>query len=256
MSLLGKVFIVTGGASGIGRATVQKLLELSATVHSIDKTKEIPQLDEHAGCLYSYSGVDISSRHAVKSAFTTIMERSAMLNGLVNCAGILRTTPLSEEADADFETLWRVNVQGTWNMGTEFYRHANRTLEKVHASEPVAEKAAVVNIASMAGVKSYPGLSAYVTSKHAVVGLTKSMALEWGHDGIRVNCIAPGKVLTPMVLQPPPGMPEIEASKPAVGVIKDTLNADEIADTVLYLLSSASSGVVGQTIEVNGGYQP
>ncbi|CEJ87823.1 hypothetical protein VHEMI04524 [[Torrubiella] hemipterigena] len=255
MSLLGKTFVITGGASGIGKATVQKLLELSATVHSIDKSKNIPQINEHAGCLYSYGGVDISARHAVKDTFTSIMGRSTILNGLVNCAGILRTTQLSEEADADFETLWRVNVQGTWNVGTEFYRHAYRASANAHSDEPVAETAAVVNIASMAGVKSYPGLSAYVTSKHAVVGLTKSMALEWGHKGIRVNCIAPGKVLTPMVLQPPPSMPEIQASKPDVGVIKDALSADEIADTVLYLLSSASSGVVGQTIEVNGGHQ-
>lgn len=174
-----------------------------------------------------------------------------MLNGLVNCANILRTIPLSEEADADVETLWRVNVQGTWDMGTKLYRHANRTTEKVRGGEPVAETAAVVNIASMAGVKSYPGLAASVASKHAVVRLTKSMALEWGHKGIRVNCIALGKVLTPMVLQPLLGMPEMEATKPAVGVIKDALIADEIADTALYLLSSASSDVVGQTIEVD-----
>lgn len=248
MSLLGKVFVVTGGASGIGKATVQKLLKLSATVHSIDKSDQKPHLDEHAGRLYSYAGIDVSARDSIKSVFATIAERSATLNGLVHCAGILRTTPLSDEGDDDLDLLWRVNVRGTWNVGTEFHRYARKAPENTNPHEPVLETAAIVNFASMAGLQSFPSMSGYVASKHAVVGLTKSMAQEWGPKGIRVNCIAPGMVLTPM------SKPAYDASQPLLSVMKQALEPEEVADTALYLLSDAASGVVGQTIQVNGGW--
>lgn len=248
MSLLGKVFVVTGGASGIGKATVQKLLKLSATVHSIDKSDQKPDVGEHTGRLHSYPGIDIGARDSVKSVFATIAQRNATLNGLVNCAGILRTTPLSEDGDADFETLWKVNVRGTWNVGTEFHRYTKKAPENANPHEPVLETAAIVNFASMAGLQSFPGMSGYVASKHAVVGLTKSMAQEWGPKGTRVNCIAPGMVLTPM------SKPAYDASQPLLSVMKQALEPEEVADTAVYLLSDAASGVVGQTIQVNGGW--
>jgi NAD(P)-dependent dehydrogenase (short-subunit alcohol dehydrogenase family) len=247
MSLQGKSYVVTGGASGIGKATVRKLLQLSATVHALDIASTMSYVDEASGKLYFYPNVDIGDISAVAAAFRTMGERSNTLFGLVHCAAIWRSTDLLAEDRSGAEDLWRINVMGTWNVGTEFYKYAVKAPEGVTARDPVPTTAAAVMFSSKAGVQSYPGMAGYVASKHAVVGLTKSMAMEWGPKGIRVNCIAPGLVWTPM------GQPLYSESAPSPAVMKHVLRPEELADTALYLLSDASSAIVGQVMQVDGG---
>ncbi|KAK3191493.1 hypothetical protein K4F52_002308 [Lecanicillium sp. MT-2017a] len=248
MSLKGKSYVVTGGASGIGKATVQKLLQQSATVHAVDIASKMPDIDEGSGKLYAYMGIDLSNRNAVSAAFKTMGERSQTLFGLVHCAAIWRSNDLLAEDLSEVDELWRVNVLGTWITAVEFYKYTAKAPEGLKPRDPVPTTAAVVTFSSLAGRRSFPGMSAYVTTKHATIGLTKSMALEWGPRGIRVNCIAPGTVLTPMIAAVETG------STPVQAVMKHALEPEELADTALYLLSDASSGIVGQVIDVNGGW--
>ncbi|KAH7254763.1 hypothetical protein B0J15DRAFT_559156, partial [Fusarium solani] len=236
MSLVGQAFVVTGGASGIGKAIVKKLLELSAKVYALDLS-EIPTHSSTPGELVPFSRVDVSSRASVKSVFDKISPQDSELRGLVNCAGILRATDGSEKSDESFRLLWDVNVMGTWNTNTEF-RNFHRA-------------ASIVNLGSMASVRGIHGLSGYVASKHAVLGLSRTFAQEWGPESFRVNAVAPGAVNTPMIQ----GMAGDDSHNAAYkGAFKSLSEPEEIADVILYLLGDGSSSISGQLIEVNGGW--
>lgn len=249
MALAGKIFVVTGGASGIGKATVKKLLEQSAKVHVLDFAA-IPIHEDAPGKQRSYPLVDVASRHQVKAAFETIAKQDPWVTGLVNCAGILRHTACSAKSDDTFRALWDVNVMGTWNAITEFYHHfkLGRLDNTVERDRPTAS---IVNVGSMASVRGIPGMSGYVASKHAVHGITGTIAQELGPEGIRINTVAPGAVNTPMIAGRTQGGDHHGAFK---GAFKTLSEPEEIADVVLYLLGEGSSSVSGQLIEANGGW--
>lgn len=251
MSLLGKAFLVTGGASGIGRTTVRKLLELSAQVHVIDAAGEIQNHEGLGGQQHLYPNVNVASRKDVRTVFDQIAaKKSHHLSGLVHCAAILRPTESSEEGDENLRQLLDVNVVGTWNMNTEFHRFHMSSSESVREAHG-GNTTSIVNIGSMASTRGLPTLPGYVASKHAVLGLSRSFAQAWGPEGLRVNCIAPGAVNTPMIK----GMTDDAASTTAYqGALKTLLEPEEIAETIMFLLRESSSGITGQVIEVNGGW--
>ncbi|RSM14947.1 hypothetical protein CEP52_000989 [Fusarium oligoseptatum] len=249
MSLAGQAFVVTGGASGIGKAIVKKLLERSAKVYALDLS-EIPTHTDTPGELVPFSKIDVSSRESVKSVFDKISPQDPELCGLVNCAGILRATDGSEKSDESFRLLWDVNVMGTWNTNTEFYKFVKSSREKKSGAEK-HRPASIVNLGSMASVRGIPGLSGYVASKHAVLGLSRTFAQEWGPESFRVNTVAPGAVNTPMIQGMPQNEPQNAAYK---GAFKSLSEPEEIADVILYLLGDGSSSISGQLVEVNGGW--
>lgn len=250
MSFLHKAFVVTGGASGVGKETVKKLLSRSATVHVIDKAGDFPDFEGNQGKIWRYPRINIASRNDMTATFNLIRERSPTMSGLVHCAGILRHSELSEAADEDFEILWKVNVQGTWNTCTEFIRCAKESPEW-KATNCAAANTSMVTIGSMASVRGIPGMSGYVASKHAVLGISRTLAQELGPLGVRVNCIAPGAIRTPMIADTVPD-PNIGAA--FAGALKQISEPGEIADTALYLLSEESSSITGQVLQVNGGW--
>lgn len=251
MSLLGKAFVVTGGASGIGRTTVRKLLKLSAQVHVIDAAREIQKHQGLAGQQHLYPNVDVASRKDVRAVFDQIATKHTHhLSGLVHCAAILRPTECSEEGDENLRQLLDVNVVGTWNINTEFHRFYQSSSEPVPGAQ-TGNTTSIVNIGSMASTRGLPTLPGYVASKHAVLGLSRSFAQAWGPEGLRVNCIAPGAVNTPMIK----GMTEDATTTTAYnGALKTLLEPEEIAETIMFLLKESSSGITGQVIEVNGGW--
>uniref|UniRef100_A0A8H7K581 Uncharacterized protein n=1 Tax=Bionectria ochroleuca TaxID=29856 RepID=A0A8H7K581_BIOOC len=256
MGFVGKIYAVTGAGSGIGKATVKKLLDQGATVHALDIMK-IPAHENTSGQQISHENGDISSRDSVKAALSEIWRAkndNPWLDGLVNCAGVLRTTAYntSTEEDKVFELLWKVNVMGAWHITTEF--HAR--LQHLRQSDgPRYNKAttSIVNVGSMASVRGIPGMAAYVASKHAVHGLTKTLAQDLGPFGYRVNTVAPGAVNTPMIAT------ELrdgthETDRAFRGAFKTFSEPEEIADTILFLLGDGSSSISGQLLEVNGGW--
>jgi NAD(P)-dependent dehydrogenase (short-subunit alcohol dehydrogenase family) len=253
MSLLGKAFIVTGGASGIGKSTVRKLLGLSAQVHVIDIAGNIPTHQGLSGQLESYPGVNITSRKDVRAVFDRISaQKNVQLGGLAHCAGIVRPTQCSEEGDEFLRQLWDVNVLGTWNVNTEFHR--SFTALHGNSGAKASANASIVNVGSMASVKGMPGIPGYVASKHAVLGLSRSFAQTWGSIGMRVNCIAPGAVNTPMIQMTQVVTEEDPSAAKYMGALKTLLEPDEVAETILFLLGDGSSSITGQLVEVNGGW--
>ncbi|KAF2218994.1 putative short chain alcohol dehydrogenase [Elsinoe ampelina] len=252
MSLNNKVFVVTGAASGIGRALVVKLLDQSATVHSIDLS-EIPPLDDHPGKHVSHSKVDVSSRSAVAAVFKAVAEqqRDIWLDGLVNCAGLLRDGACTTDSkgDENFAACWQVNVMGVWNMITEYHAYL-LALRAKDAARYGKTTTSIVNIGSMASVRGIPYMTAYVASKHAVHGITRALAQELGPAGFRVNTIGPGQVNTPMIAN----RYQAPVDGKYTGAYKTMSEPEEIADTAIFLLGPGSSSIAGQIIEVNGGW--
>ncbi|CAI6020067.1 unnamed protein product [Clonostachys chloroleuca] len=257
MSFVGKIYVVTGAGSGIGRATVKKLLEQGATVHALDITK-IPVHENTSGQQISHENVDISSRDSVKAALNEIgraKNDKLWLDGLVNCAGVLRTTAYSTSPQEDkvFELLWKVNVMGAWHVTTEFHARLQR-LRQSDGPQYAKATTSIVNVGSMASVRGIPGMAAYVASKHAVHGLTKTLAQDLGPSGYRVNTVAPGAVNTPMIAT------ELrdgahETDKAFRGAFKTFSEPEEIADTILFLLGDGSSSISGQLLELQNPYK-
>lgn len=250
MTLSGKTFVVTGAASGIGRAIVKKLLDLSATVHAIDKADTISDDRNSKGELHTHSSVDVSSRQEVEKAFNSIFSTSPKLDGLVNCAGIVRQHASTPDNDDLFRQVWEVNMGGTWNVSTQFAK-SFEAKEGAQASDKKAGAGvSIVNIGSMASVRAFPGIPGYVASKHAVLGLTRAWAQEWGPVGVRVNLIAPGIVKTSMTTAQ--GANEDLPVFPTA--LRPYAEPEEISTVAVFLLSGESSYITGQVLEVNGGW--
>jgi NAD(P)-dependent dehydrogenase (short-subunit alcohol dehydrogenase family) len=259
MDLSGKVFVVTGAGSGIGRATVKKLLQQSAVVHALDLNDIAPH-ENLPGRQVTYK-VDVTSRKGVKAVFDQIAllqkrEDAPWLHGLVNCAGLLRPSSCSTDAKGDeiFETLWKVNVMGTWYTATEFHER----LQAARGENPARfgdATTSIVNIGSMASVRGIVGMAGYVASKHAVLGISRTLAQELGPAGFRVNTVAPGGVNTPMLADAGRGSEQHQPGDAALqGAFKQMSEPEEIADTILFLLGDGASSISGHLLEVNGGW--
>ena len=245
--LPGRVALVTGAASGIGRATALALAEAGASVVVADVDEaggiETVELAEAAGRTARFVSCDVSVEDEVQAAVRTATETFGQLDVLVNNAGIEGPVlPVHAQAPSDWRRVFEVNVHGT------FYgvRHALPLMV-------AAERGVIVNVASVAGLGAFPLHAAYAASKHAVVGLTRTAALEVARTGVRVNAVCPGFTDTRMVADGLAVMgqtrDQIERRIPAgrLGL------ADEVAQAVLYLCSDAAAYVTGQTLVIDGG---
>ncbi|KEF52202.1 uncharacterized protein A1O9_11829 [Exophiala aquamarina CBS 119918] len=193
-----KVVVVTGAASGIGLATVPKLLDLGATVHGVDRASKLVAALKGDHNFTFHGGVDISSRAVAKGVFQNIRQTEDKMYGLVNSAGIAPYSKAYLETDEDYLATIGVNQHGTWYMGTEFLRYIEaKTPLSANGRAPEGQYA-IVNIGSSASLQGYSALSAYVTSKHAVLGMSRSWAIDYAIFGVRINVVAPGGVDTPL----------------------------------------------------------
>ncbi|OJD40746.1 short-chain dehydrogenase reductase sdr [Diplodia corticola] len=256
-SLAGRTYIVTGGASGIGLATVNKLLGLSATVHVIDRAREPPKITAGAGKVHTYPDIDVSSRQAVADTFKTIVDCTPTISGLVNAAGIspsgnydMAGEGYAIEKDETYARIMDINAGGTWNATTELLRH---TLASKRAEGGMVS---IVNIGSLASLRGIRMMAAYCASKHAVLGMTRSWALEYADQGIRVNLIAPGLIRTPLGMKAVGSEDERTkvAQAYADGIpMKRIGEPDDIAGPIVFLLSDEASYMTGEAILVGGG---
>lgn len=235
-----KRVLVTGGASGIGAAVVNFFDEIGEIVCSADIKP--PSMSTKVAGMHLQG--DVSSKEDVARITSMAIDKMGGIDVLVNSAGIADTT--APTVDQDIEA-WRkiieINLTGTYLMCREVGMHM---LQEGRGS--------VVNIASVAGISGFPRRNAYSSSKAAVINLTRSLACEWADRGVRVNCVAPGYIRTPLVDQ-------LESTgKIDTGHINGrTLLGrlgypSEIAHAVAYLSSEWSSYVTGAIIPVDGGW--
>ncbi|KIX10026.1 uncharacterized protein Z518_01107 [Rhinocladiella mackenziei CBS 650.93] len=243
----GQTFVVTGGGSGIGLAITLTLCDRGATVWtpelSPNPPEELKPLIER-GTVHFKGDIDVASRTACKAFMDDVIATSGRLDGLVNNAGIgLTEGPIA--SDDAFDRMVDVNLKGTWNYGTQ-------ALQIMQNQEPRGPWASRGNIASGAGLRGVSCLAVYCATKHALIGLARSWALDFGSYGIRVNAVAPGITETPAFVKrvrEEEGFLDTLPSNP----INRYGKPSEIAASVSFLLSDESSYVTGDVLAVSGG---
>jgi 2-keto-3-deoxy-L-fuconate dehydrogenase len=248
--LTNKTALVTGAGSGIGAAIAELFARAGATVLVVDIVEEAAT--ETSNKIAAAGGYSESYRSDVSSESSTIdlaekVERShGPVDILVNNAGIGHVGTILQTTATDLDRLHAVNVRGVFNMSKAFL-----------PAMIGRKKGNIINLASIGGVVGIRDRLAYCASKFAVVGLTKAMALDHASEGVRINCICPGRVETPFVSARLKEYPDPEkayremASTQALGRMA---RPEEIASAALYLASDESSFVTGSALLIDGGW--
>jgi NAD(P)-dependent dehydrogenase (short-subunit alcohol dehydrogenase family) len=246
--LKNKVAIVTGASSGIGRASVELFAAEGAAVLAADVDDDAGQrlADDlcSRGLTVSYVHADVVQDADVAAMVHVALSRYGRLDVLFNNAGI--EGDAAPTADASLENWHRViaiNLTGTF-LGM---KHGIAAMRQ-HGG------GAIINNASVAGLVGFPGIPAYVASKGGVVQLTRSAALEYATENVRVNCVCPGVIDTPMVRRFTEHSPEARAQITATEPVGRLGRPEEVAQLALFLASDRSSFLTGAVIPVDGGY--
>jgi NAD(P)-dependent dehydrogenase (short-subunit alcohol dehydrogenase family) len=244
----GKATLVTGAASGIGRATALAFARAGARVVVSDVAEaageETASAARALGASAHFVRCDVARSADVQALVAATIARFGRLDCAVNNAGIEGTlAPIGDGAEDDAARVIDVNLMGVWRC--------------LHAELPrmaAQGGGAIVNTASVAGLVGAGGLAPYVASKHGVVGLTKTAALEYATSGIRVNAVCPGLIQTPMVDRLEAASPGVIAALLAVKPMGRLGTPDEVAAAVLWLCSDAASFTTGHALTIDGGY--
>ncbi len=242
-----KVVLVTGGGGGIGRATALAFARAGARVAVVDRDayagQETADRVASTGAKAIFIPTDVTKSAEVEDMVVQTVQAFGRLDCAFNNAGIeIENQRLHECPEERFDSSLAVNVKGVWLC----LKHEIAQMLKQGGG-------AIVNTASVAGLVAAPKMAAYSASKHAVVGLTKSAAVEYARANIRVNAVCPGVIRTAMferAAQANPGVADIAARLHPVGRLGE---ADEVAAVVLWLCSDAASFVTGHAHTVDGG---
>jgi NAD(P)-dependent dehydrogenase (short-subunit alcohol dehydrogenase family) len=251
--LAGKHALVTGGARGIGSAITRLLLTYGARVTMLGRDCE--SLEETAASLKStgdidYVIADVTDRDAIQRAFTQASAQSGRIDILINNAGQGKSAPFLRTDAQLWREMMSVNLEGT--------------LHCMQAALPAMIESGwgrIVNVASVAGLTGYRYVSAYCAAKHAVVGLTRSVALEVATNGVTINAVCPGYTDTSMTREsvaniatktgrsPESALAELTATNPQ----KRLITPEEVANAVAWLVLPGSEAITGQAIAIAGG---
>jgi A-factor type gamma-butyrolactone 1'-reductase (1S-forming) len=245
--LEGKVAVITGAAGGIGRASALTFVREGAKVVLGDLAEEgleaTARLVAEAGGAAALRLTDVTRREDVVALVALAVERHGRLDCAFNNAGIPGgMQPFAELADEQYDEIMDINVRGAW-MSTQ---------EEIKAMLPTGG-GSIVNASSGLGMIAAPGVAAYVTSKHAVLGLTRAAALDYPRQGIRVNAVLPGVVDTAMpqeMFSTAPGAVEAIAEHSPMGRLA---RPEEVAEAAAWLCSDRSSYVNGHGLVIDGG---
>jgi NAD(P)-dependent dehydrogenase (short-subunit alcohol dehydrogenase family) len=248
-TMTGKVALVTGGSSGIGRATCVRFAQEGAAVvvaaRRAAEGEQTAQLVREAGGEALFVPADIARPTDVQALVTACLARYGRLDYACNNAGTEGPVgPLAECSEAQWDRIMGINLKGTWLcMKAEL--------------PPMRARGggAIVNVASVAGLIGFPGLGPYVATKHGIIGLTKTAAMEHAQDRVRVNVVCPGLIDTAMADRftggPQTGVEQfIMALKP----MRRRGTPAEVAEAIVWLCSDAASYVTGHSMVVDGGF--
>jgi NAD(P)-dependent dehydrogenase (short-subunit alcohol dehydrogenase family) len=246
-ALDGKAALVTGGGSGLGRASAIALAGAGATVTVADVDerggKETAALVfEEAGGDADFVRTDVTRPDEVEAMVDKTIARWGHLDCALNNAGTTgASAPTADHTLDDWNRAIALNLTGVF------------LCLKYEIPAMLERGGTIVNMASGAGLVGFPGLPAYVASKHGVVGLTRAAALEYASQGIRVNAICPGSTRTPMLEGFMGGDPQVERMMTRAVPLGRLGRPEEIAEAVVWLCSDAASFVVGHALAVDGG---
>src|SRR5215217_298636 len=243
LDISGKVALVTGGTSGIGRAIALGFAEAGATVvagsTNPDKVASIRDELSRNGNQHDAVRLDVSDAASVRSAIDGAAKKYGRLDAIVNAAGVIKKQPSLEMPPEEFERIVRINLTGSFIVN----QAAGRVMKEQRPNAK-GQRGSIVNIASLNSFISLSEVLAYACSKSGVLGLIRGLANEWGNIGIRVNGIAPGVILTDL------NRPLIEGTPRGASLKGHTTlgrfgDADELVGAAIYLASPSASYVTG-----------
>ncbi|MDO5538414.1 MAG: SDR family oxidoreductase [Desulfovibrionaceae bacterium] len=244
----GKAAFVTGAAMGIGWACARMFAEAGASVMLADLSETVMERAEELRSLgFAAQGTvcDVSEEEEVARAVDAAMAAFGRLDCACNNAGIHAAVrrPMAETEGSDFDRVIGVNLRGIWNC-----------LKHEIPAMLGSGGGAIVNCSSQGGLAGIPSISAYTASKHGVVGLTRTAALDYARRGVRINCVCPGTCATPMVEHACAVSPGHMARVIDAIPLGRMGRAEEIAGMELFLCSDYAGFAIGQTWAMDGGY--
>jgi NAD(P)-dependent dehydrogenase (short-subunit alcohol dehydrogenase family) len=250
-SLKDKITIVTGSGSGIGAAIAEAFAKCGAFVYVAEREETNGQQTvariEKSGGRAKLAVLDVTQEIACRDLIQRVLtENNGRCDTLVNNAGVGHVGTILNTEPSDIDRLWRVNVLGDYHL--------------CRAALPAMiehKSGSIINIGSIASVMGMESRFAYTITKHAVLGLTRAMAMDLGPAGVRVNCICPGRAQTPFVdarLREYPNPEEYIKQLVAPHTLKRMAQPNEIAAAAVYLASDESAFVTGSAFMIDGGY--
>jgi NAD(P)-dependent dehydrogenase (short-subunit alcohol dehydrogenase family) len=249
-SLKGKVALVTGGSSGMGRASALAFAQRGAQVvvaanMSVEGGEETVRMIRDMGGEASFVQADVSKACDVEALLNMVIETFGQLDYAHNNAGVNggALKLIVDTPEEVWDQIINVNLKGVWLC---MKYEISRMLQQGGG--------AIVNTSSVGGLIGFPGAASYVASKHGVIGLTKTAALEYAKAGIRVNAVAPGAIPTEMMLQLFESRAQMEATMVPLHPLGRLGTPEEVAQAVVWLCSDAASFVTGHVLSVDGGW--
>jgi len=249
-TLEGKVAWISGATSGIGAETARLFAEEGARVALVGRRVALAR--RLARILQGGPGralalrCDVSSETQVRDSIRRTIKQFGALDILVNNAGMVHVKALHEYSEREWDRVMNVNVKSMFLA----FKHALPHLRR-------AERSWIVNVGSISSFVGQALTPVYTTSKHAIMGLTKSIALDYAADGIRCNCVCPGITDTPMLREHLDSQPDPEGAlakrlrRVPMGI---ALTPEDVAKTILFLSSEDSSGITGTSVTIDAGY--
>lgn len=239
-----KTVLITGSSRGIGKAIALAFAKEGANViinyvHSKEKAEAVASLAIKLGGKAKAIQANIADFDEAKKLVDQAIETFGQIDVLINNSGITKDNLMLRMKEEDFDQVIDVNLKGTWNM----CKHLTRNFLK-------NKSGSIINLSSVVGLIGNAGQTNYVASKAGVIGLTKSLAKEFGSRNIRVNAIAPGFIETEMTEQIPEDVKENYLQQIP---LNRAGNPEEVANLCLFLASDKATYITGQVISINGG---
>lgn len=245
LDLTGKTILVTGASSGIGQATAILLSKLNAKVILV--ARDQVRLEETSRLIESnerfVEQFDLTSTSEISSWLNALSKKYGSLSGLVHCAGIRFTLPLKMTGADIVKATFATNVNSALALAQAFSQ-----------KNIYHENSSIVLISSVLGLVGNSGVSAYAASKGAIIALTKSLAVELAKNQIRVNCVVPGVVRTPLIAKLAANLTNEQQKEIEAAHLLGLGEPSDIANSIAFLLSDAARWITGSIMTVDGGY--